>query len=67
MARVKTNWRIWEVPVGPEITLAKKSVFHAPKEETLEQYRRLRQEGENGKGFGLVVTDQNGEPVYACS
>lgn len=65
----KINWRIWEVPVGPEddIKNRRKSIFHAPKEETLVQYERLRQEGGDGTTKGLVVTNQHGDVVYACS
>ncbi len=66
MAGVKRNWRIWELPVGPEDTFERRSVFQAPKAETLTQYERLRQEG-SGKLVGLVVTDEQGEPRFACS
>lgn len=64
----KTNWSIWEMPVGPEAPRAKKCVFRAPQAETMVQYEMLREQDTAEDGpFALVVTDQNGDPVYACS
>lgn len=64
MSGTKINWSIWEVPVGPEMVFPRRRIFRAPRDETMEQYARLREEtGDKG----LVVTDQDGEAVYACS
>ncbi len=60
-------WFIWLVPVGPERLVENKILFEGNKDDTLVEYERLRQTGED-YGGALVVTE--GRPtgiVYACS
>lgn len=76
MTGKKINWRIHRISVGPEreievnpllkaANFEGEALFRGPKEQVLEQYNRLREEG-SGAG-ALVVTNEKGLPVYAVS
>lgn len=64
--RVLDRASVWSLPAGPEITGDKKKLFKGTRQEALEYYNLLRENGTE-KHSALLVQDCHGDVIYACS
>lgn len=60
------NWKLLGVPVGPEQSGERQQLAHGSREHILSLYDAYRQETLRTE-MTLVVTDERGRSVYACS